>query len=86
MKQYHIFYGNEVIGMLRIDNNQYQYEAYSEAIQKLQAEPLHPILLNSIGWSDDIPFFRIRLEANQRFDNLGIGFLTDKVRIKEIEN
>lgn len=86
MKKYHVYYDNIPIGELYCDGELQKYQVNHENVQKLieQGEPISPFLLkDKEDFDEAIPFFKIRIDANSRFDNLTIGFITDKVRLIE---
>lgn len=85
MKIFHVYWKETHIGTLYTENGMHKYEANQEKIISLKTEPINPVLEKSKDWGPEIPFFKTRLEANQRFQDLEIGFLTDFVRLREIE-
>lgn len=49
-----------------------------------KGEPINPVLLkDQEEFGEVIPYFKIRIDSNSRFDNIEIGFITDKVRLVE---
>lgn len=85
MKEYNVFWKEELIGKLYVDGDMHKYEANVAKISALKSEPMNPVLKNSRGWGDAIPYFKIRLDANERFENLEIGFQTDFMTLHKIE-
>ena len=87
MKFYRIYYGDVVVGELRInEKGEYQYLIQSENVQKLveSGAPIAPPLLSEQKeFGEPISYFKVRLDANERYSHLEAGVLTDKVRIVE---
>ncbi len=88
MEQFLVYYGEALVGALFInEQGKYKYICNHDALGKIsKSEPIAPALsLSQEEFGDPIPFFKVRLEANKRFENLEVGFVTDKVRIEKIE-
>ena len=83
MKVYHIYWKEIHIGTLFSENGKHIYVVNQDVIESLKIEQINPILEKSRDWGAEIPFFKARMEANERFEELEIGFLTDFVRIRE---
>lgn len=83
MNVYEVYWKQTHIGTLYAEENRHKYVPDEESMKNVDVtnEPLNPVLEHFRDWGEEIPFFKTRLEANERFENLEIGFLTDFVRI-----
>jgi len=86
MKIYHVYYEGVHIGELYCEGDKQKYIVNHENIQELikQGEPINPVLMkDKEEFGEAIPYFKVRLDSNERFRDIEIGFITDKVRIRE---
>lgn len=84
IKEYLVYYDDHLIGRLSVNENRHKYEVVTETLQEMVNAPIPPMLLTSRDWGEEIPFFKVRLEANERFPDLPIGLHTDKIRMEEV--
>ena len=85
MKEYNVFWKEELIGKLYVDEASYKYVADTDKINSMKNEPMNPVLKNSRDWGDEIPYFKIRIDANKNFENLEIGFQTDFMTMRKVK-
>ena len=76
MKEYNVFWKEELIGKLYVDEASYKYVADTDKINSMK---------NSRDWGDEIPYFKIRIDANKNFENLEIGFQTDFMTMRKVK-
>ncbi len=87
MRQFLVYYKERLIGVLYInESGEYKYIRNNEALKIInKTEPIAPALFNEQSdFGAEIPYFKVRLEANEKFDQLEAGFVNDNVRMQEI--
>lgn len=84
MEKFEVYCKEVCIGMLSVDGNKYKYVPNEEAKKLSNDLPIAPILLEERDWGEEIPFFKSRLEAAERFPGLFIGFQTDFYELKKV--
>ena len=86
MKQFQVYYKELLVGVLYInEQGEYKYIRNKELLDIISKdEPVAPALFaEKPEFGAEIPYFKVRLEANEKFDQLEAGFVTDNVRLKE---
>ena len=88
MRKFEVYYGDVLVGVLQIsEREEYSYKVDESFSQNNFNKDLFPpqLLTEQIEFGQKIPLFQVRIEANERFSNLPIGFHTDKVYLVEVK-
>lgn len=88
MREFQVFYKELYIGRLAInEKGEYMYYLMDHSktncfFSRLNVAPA--LYTEQKEFGAPIPFFQVRIEANDRHRNLECGFVTDDVRLKDI--
>ena len=88
MREFQVYYSGLYIGRLII-NEEGQYHYTINDVFKtncfFSGKNVAPALFTEQPeFGDPIPFFQVRIEANDKHKNIECGFVTDDVRLKEV--
>ena len=85
MKQFQVYFKELLVGVLYInEQGEYRYVRNKKMLDTIEkTEPVAPQLFaEQPEFGPEIPYFKVRIEANARFDQLEAGFVTDDVRLR----
>ena len=86
MKQFQVYYDEFLVGVVYInEEGQYKYICNKKILEKIaKSTPVAPALYQEqVEFGPEIPYFKVRLEANENNKNIEIGLINDRIRLKE---
>ncbi|MBR6253344.1 MAG: hypothetical protein IKR04_05885 [Clostridia bacterium] len=88
MREFQVYYSGLYIGRLVINEEGKYYYALNDHFKTIcffEGKNVAPALYTEQNdFGDPIPYFQVRIEANDKHRGLEIGLVTDEVRLKEV--